>query len=282
MNLSRLSLCLVLAATSAVAWQTGQGQGSIKDAKGNMSITGIANARQERKGNSLSFKAGSAEGHNLIGIWKSQGLRIESPRIDGTANLKEGVGLELSEATMTGGVKVIAERPSSIVGAKEKQTATITTPSATLDLGGNKVTTKGSVTIVNDDPAANQKMVAKGTSGVIVLEDVSTRRKAVKSATLEGPVSLDLTGQREEGEAGKPKRKIPYLVKGRAGRLVFDAVARTITLTGDVFVSSDDPVIGGDVRATKAVIELDEAGEVKAIDLSGPGQTTYREKGGGG
>lgn len=246
-----------------------------------MSITGIANARQERNKNSLTFRAAAVEGKNLVGIWKSQGLRIEAPKIEGAASLKQGVGLELSDATMSGGVKLVAERPSSVVGSKEKQTATITAPTATFEMPTNKITAKGNVTITNSDPAASQKLTAKGSSGVITLEDQTTKRKAIRTAVLEGPVSLDLHGVREESEDGKPKKKIPYVVTGRAGRMVFDAATRTITLKGDVFVSSDDPVLGGDVRATKAIIELDEAGEVKAIDLSGPGQTTYREKGGG-
>lgn len=280
MKFWRVPLC-VLIACSAGARQVTRESGSITDAKGNMSITGIANARQERNGNSLSFKAAAADGKNLVGIWKSQGLRIEAPKIDGTASLKQGIGLELSDATMSGGVKLVAERPSSVAGSKEKQTATISTPTAVFEMPTSRITAKGSVTIVNSDPAASQNLTAKGSSGVITLEDVTTKRKALKAATLEGPVTLDLRGVREESEQGKPKKKIPYVVTGRAGRMVFDAAARTITLTGDVFVSSDDPVLGGDVRATKAIIELDDAGEVKAIDLSGPGQTTYREKGGG-
>src|SRR5262249_4651793 len=143
----------------------------------------------------------------------------------------------------------------------------------------------GELNFSKSDPGMHQTMKASGSKGRFVLASSAAAGSAgLDSAEVDGPVVMNMAGvTTDQDPKTKKPRERPFHMDGRANHLSYSAGKRTITLTGAVHVTGDDPLLGADINATKAVINLDEKGEVKSIDMEGePGQTTYREKKGGG
>lgn len=278
----RITALLCLCAAAAPAWRQELEPGSFQDKSGNMFVKNLDAWRVERVDKAtLRFTARAQSGKQLIAQWKAQGLTIEATTLKGTAKLGAKSTMDLLSASMGGGTKTVSTRPSADPQSKVPQTATILAQTADFDAAENTVTSPGALSLASHDPGTQQKFDAKGSRGKVTL--AKTGRGAVQGAVLEGPIEMTLKGVREETDE-KTKKTVhaPYTVTGKGGKLVYSAAENTITLTGDVRISGDDPMFGGDIRASRAVITLDAKGEIASIDFDGPGETVLKERKGGG
>ena len=79
-----------------------------------------------------------------------------------------------------------------------------------------------------------------------------------------------------------PKR-VPFTSHATADRMDFNDEARTITLTGHVHLTGDDPGMLGDMDATTVTVHLNTDGSIDSIEGNAdPGRTVITNKSGGG
>jgi lipopolysaccharide export system protein LptA len=275
-----LSVASLSAAVAIVASRGAAQQGaSFKDHAGNMQVTGLRSFRIESSGHFV----GIAAGDKIHATWKKQALKVDCSKIEGNVGGSSDKGYVLQKATMGGGVQAVATRPSSNAQSNQTQTSRITGETATYVASQELLHVTGGVDVHSQDPGASQTLHAVGSSGDLILSGPAAATRAVRSATLEGPVTLDMSGTRLTSEEGKAPQRIPFTMHGLADRMMFDDVTRTVTMIGHVRITGDDPTIGGDVVADKEVLYLNADGSVSSVELEGdPGKTVYRDKKAGG
>lgn len=269
----RVLLSLAVLASTALAAQDQPSR--FVDKEGNMSLENVGPWQLRFPSRSTAgFRAAGFKGGKLTGKWKGQGLTIVTTNLTGSAAVS-GSSLTLKSATMEGGFTLTSTQGESVT--------TINGTSADYDAAKNEVETKSAVTINQKDNTRGTTMVAKGAGAKVNLNQMENGPlKGVSELTLAGPVTMTITGQREdEDPKTKKPRKLPFRLDAKGNKLVYTASNREITLTGNVVVNGDDPVFGGDIRANRAVFVLTAAGEVESIDLDGPGETEFRKQGGG-
>lgn len=230
-----------------------------------------------------SFTFKSQAGKKVVATFAKQRIQLEASMIVGQVLISGGSAFDLREADLTGGVTTTVERDSGLAGSKAPQTTTINASSAHFDAQKSTVSSLGAISFINVDPPLSRTLKATGSKGTITLSESPKANNGVSKAVIEGPVTIEMRGVRDEKNEKTGKvGKVPYLVTGRGARMVYDATLRTVTLTGDVRIDGDDPVLGGDLRATKAVLTMDGKGEIVSVDFEGPGETILRDKSKGG
>ncbi len=287
MKVITLAATLVVGTIGAcIAVQGVPEKNSFQDKARNMVVRNIGGWRTERadpkKKELIQFFAKALPNKKLEATWKKQRILIIALSINGTMRY-DGQTLELLSATMTGGVETTVARDSVEPGAKEPQITKIDSPAASYEAGTATLTASGGLTLTNTDKSAARSLTIRGANGTIGLTDVKAKATGIEDATINGPVTMEMTGLRQEKDpkTGKPI-KVSYTVTGRSDKLVYSASKRTVTLTGNVIVTGDDPMLGGDLRATRAVLTLDADGELVSVDFDGPGETVLKDKKGGG
>lgn len=285
-----LSSALLLGAFVATGIYA-QGQGSkpaaqsgpkIGDTVGNMSVTGFSHLKTEKLENgNLKFTVRTDPGKRIIGDWVKQGLHVEVGDLEAIVNVEASGAKMLISAIMGGQITADVKRASSNAESKESQIINLKAASADYTGSRNELSVKGAITLTRSDPGAHESLTATGSGGVITLSEQGASANGIKSAVLNGPVVLTMTGNRK-GDDGKPTA---FHVNGNANKVVFNDAARTVVFTGNVKLTGDDPSIGGEISGvSSATITLTKSGEIESIDMEGdPGKTivTEKKKGGG-
>lgn len=283
-------LCVI--ACAAVARQ-GQ-EFFFRDRDGSMKLTNASSwkaTRDKDDPNRFSFSASAATGV-LVGTFEGQRLTLRSKSIEGKARKRE-TKTELEEAKLKGGVTANSVRAPRAQGVPP-QTVSVACETLDFDGGTMKMDLAGGVTVEQDDPATESKLVAKGPTGFVVLTPVEDKaaKGPVQEASLQGGVRIVLTSTRvvTERPPGKPavRKKVAYQVVATASRMDFRLFREgrdygSITLSGSVVVTGDDPILFGEMKGyQKVVITLDA--EMQPVDVEageGRGTTTVSPKGGG-
>ncbi len=252
----------------------------IRDKTGGTWVRGWSKMRYEKQpGNKGRYIVRANPGKRILGSWKQEGMEIEVGDLDFIFTTSNGT-FDLQSATMGGTIEATFTRPSSNAASKTMQTANIKAGSADYSDTKSTIDVRGGVNLASNDPGSNQSMTASGSSGVINLSKPGSKGNVVQLATLAGPVVMKLNGTRR-GDDGKPQK---YDVNGWADRMVFNDAAHTVTFTGNVKITGDDPSLGGQISGvSKVLITFSATGEIESIDMDGdPGTTTISDKRKGG
>lgn len=210
----------------------------------------------------------SGKGKPAVGVSVSQKLRVEALQWSGTASKSAAGTNELTEAVWTGLVHVVADQDTGKVD--------IQVPKASFKSEGRTFQLEGGLTIVQT--LKDGTMTLKAGAGTISLFDTkpADAPSSIRSAQVAGNVRVVMRTQAKD-------QKSPTVLTADGARLVYDAKARTLTLTGGVKLTGDDSVMSGDAVGSSAVVTLDETGKPIGIEMVGePGVThiTERKKGG--
>jgi len=210
---------------------------------------------------------------------KAKGLKADCSKAEGDVTANN----QLETATMSGGVHVEISRPSSEKTSKIPQVAVADGETATYTEGTNKLHVSGGVTIHDDDPGADRSLNAVGTAADLLLSPQGSRGEALQSGTMSGPVKLIMKGLRTVAAVdGHAAAKAPFTINSKSDRASFDYVARTITLTGHVHMTSDDPS-APESYVSSEKIHLNQDGSIDSVEGEGdPGTTTIDIGNGGG
>lgn len=257
----KLPVWLLLSAAAAAARAQDL---TFADKSGNMTIRHFSSWSTRLTGpDTIHFKA---SGKALEGQWVNDGLTIKAQTIEGDAQRVSGK-LILKKAVATGGVHAVADKGNDHLTTDSAQ-ATIEADGAALRLALD-----GGVTIDTNNPVSGSSSHTTGARANVRFEPPV----GLSRATLFGPVRSDMKRRGTQG--------VPVTLTARCGRLEIDRRTNpsTITLIDDVRIEGSDPVLAGDIRATRAVITMDENGQPIGIDAEGePGVARVRERTGQG
>jgi len=255
-------------------------QGRIVDHAGNVEITGFGPFRIESNGH---FIGKGASGDKIHVVSHKQQLTVDGSSVEGNLSGTRQTEYSVQEMTLGGGVKVVVHRRSTRSASVE--TATITGETAVYTAANQHLKVTGSIHISDEDPGADQSLVASGSSADLelsnVIEKVGSEPRAIRNATLEGPVVMDLHGTRLDTDAKGVKKRVKFITHGTGDHMVYNDAERTLTLKGHVNITGDDPGLGGEIQnVSSATIHLTATGEAESIDLNGDpvGKTTLRQK----
>ncbi|MBI1756243.1 MAG: hypothetical protein HYR64_03950 [Fimbriimonas ginsengisoli] len=253
---------LFLAFLGATAVAFAQTRINFSDKSGNMTIRNFT-SWSSRMGDKdhMHFKGA---GKPLHGTWKEENVEVDCQQMEGDAQRLEGK-FRLTHAVLTGSVKVV-----QIKGA---QTVTSWSDTAVIDREGEvtRIELTGRSRMESQGPGKGESSSAKGDLGALVVGE-----QGLRTATLTGNVSLQMKRVGSDGQ--------PLTLDGKCRRLDADLVSSpaTLTLSGEVVLTGNNPAMAGDAHADKAVITLDADRQPVGIDLTGePGQTRYSERGKG-
>lgn len=214
-------------------------------------------------------------GNPATGESRSQNLRIDGKTWKGTAQKQaDGKTYLLQIVTVTGNVKAVSKREDGEV--------TLLAPTLRYAAPANRFDVEGGVSVTQVQ--AKSTLFARGATAAIVLYEKKPKDtpSTIRTATMTGPVHVELRSEREVVE-GEKKLMRAYTVVADAGRMEYDAAARTVILTGGVKVVGDDTVMAGDATGSRAVIRLDADGRPISLEMTGePGVTHFNERRGGG
>ncbi|MCB8932086.1 MAG: hypothetical protein M9921_03155 [Fimbriimonadaceae bacterium] len=219
-----------------------------------------------QKDGSLAF---SGSGSPAVGEWRSQGLTIEARVWKGRATKGDGKAYLLETADVQGAVVVQA--------AADGKPVILRTPRATFDGPARRVACPGALTI--EQTTANGTITAKGASGYAELfeSQPASAPSLLRKAGLGGPVHLEMRTRKVVDKVERVQT-----LTADAAQLEYDALARTVTLSGGVFLSGDDDVMTADARGAAAVITLDATGKPIRVEMKGdPGVSHLTRRGGG-
>ena len=206
----------------------------------------------------------SGEGKPAVGVSLSQKLRVEALAWTGTAKRSAPRTMELVEATWTGDVHIVANRDEGKVE--------INAPKARFKGALRRFDLEGGFVIVQTLVDGTMTLTAK--SGYVVLFETKPvdTPTLIASAAASGAVRVVVSTQAK----GKPA---PTVLTADAARAVYDAKARTLTLTGGVKLTGDDSSVLGDAMGQNAVLTLDAQGKPIAFEMDGdPGVSHYTER----
>ncbi len=239
---------------------------SFRDTQGNMSLTNLTRWISKRAAaKTIGFEGA---GRPFLGVWKSQGMRVNGNTLSGTA-VEGSKGYYLSKLDAAGNVRV-ALVP---VGRNVKQEETIITGSR-FEFEGNetdgKATLTGGVRVVNR-VGIQREIIFTGTRADLTLNLRPGTETPVTLAQVAGPITFRLVD--------KERPKV-LVVDGSASRVDYkpNENGSTVTLTGNVIVKGEEGSGGGEMSADRVVIELDAKGEVTSMTAEGnPGSGTFQD-----
>jgi hypothetical protein len=213
--------------------------------------------------------------------WNRRNLELTTPEFVGVVRQASGQQLILETATMKGPLKVVIERQSSIQVSSQSQTAVLNASGGDYSAAKNQIDLDGPVTIDQSDPAAQQSMSIRGTSGSVGLyasPAPAGARTAVRTASMRGPVAMEMSRMRKTS-AGSQKTNVDV----RADRLDYDDLTGTFTLTGNVVAKGNEPALFGTLTGAKMFIRLDKAGNIREVETVGePGTASIKQPPTGG
>ena len=250
-----------------------QGRINLQDKAGNMEVRGGTSFIIEAIENSSKVKF-IGKGNPIVAEWKKDGMLVESQNLEAIADRPAVGRYNVESAILQGAVHAKQKTNAQLVEIWSND-ANYTASNETWDLNGN-------VRVEQSDSVKGTSSKMSGTKGTIVLYargEKTSPRGRIKTANVTGPVTFEVHSKRMvQVSSNPPKSELkPTVVTGKADRMDFDNVQGTVTLTGNVFISGDDPVVPGDMEATKATVFLDETGGVKRIELEGePGVTRLK------
>jgi lipopolysaccharide export system protein LptA len=193
---------------------------------------------------------------------------------EATCNQAEGdiVKHILADATLSGDVHAVVQRPSSAKGSGT-QTATADGSKAIYSAENNTLDMEDSVVLHDTDPGVNREVTATGSSAQVSLSPQGSTGDAFRSVILQGPVKMDMKGTRLDSATSK---RVPYSIHATSRRATFDNIRRIVVLEGNVHVISNDPNMPGDESGiSKETITLNPDGSVNTVDAEGnPGAST--------
>jgi hypothetical protein len=181
----------------------------------------------------------------------------------------------LQSLTTSGAVRAIQKSAGStaeLTGSSARYSETASEGSLELS---------GPVKITNRDEAQHRTLLATGQRGSATLDPTPPQpgKSALRTATLEGSVTIDVA------QAPQPGESAPSTFHATGAKLFLNnaSTPATATLSGDVKMSGtgEGPLNANIEGVQTAVITLNSKGEMTKIDLSSaPGsQTTTRVKG---
>ncbi len=215
---------------------------------------------------------------------KSQALKLEALLFEGVMVRTKGQSLAINAATISGNVNLTISRPSSSKIAGSNQTVEIQSAKISYVGATNTVASQGAVSIERNDVSASETMSLSAGSGEARLFEpgISSARSPFSSLHLDGGVKGILTGVAiEEGKpvldsSQKPKKTIVNLT---CTTLRYDDHAGKMTLSGNVKLWGDHPMLFGNIDAKQVVLIFSELGEIDEIIVTGePASTTITRK----
>lgn len=234
------------------------------DKESNVEIVGYSGFNIKYLGKGRSSV--TATGKPLVVNWTTQEMNLKTSRFVGTVAQGEGRSLELESATLTG-VDMLLKRASAAAGSTAKQELVMTGESGTYTASTSTLKLLGGIKIERKDPAAEQSMTLTGASATIILYPnplPKGARSAMKSGEVAGPVRIEVNSVRvEEG------KKLASKIVATGNRLDLSDPDSTMTLTGNVRITGNDPALMGDVTANKVTMKFDAKGNLEEIDAVG-------------
>jgi hypothetical protein len=190
-------------------------------------------------------------------VSKSQGMKLAAGRV--VSDMSEAKGAakksQIKAATATGSVRI----DQTVTGAQAKRTTITSNKAVYKGQGdGGVVTLTGSVRIVSVD-SKNQTFVATGASGTAILDPKAGSSSGLRSATLNGPVAIDV---QETGRTGH--------IVARGDRLDVNRATKptTLTLSGHVTIQGQGDSSMGTANAPgRAIFTLNDKGEFQSIRM---------------
>lgn len=224
-------------------------------------------------------------GRPVKAVWGQKKTTIECLELSGIASREGKQDLEIETAQMKGGVTMVSTTASSNRQSASPQTVVLKANEADYTAPTGIVKLSGTVTVNNDDPGANRKMTMRGSSATVTLSpNLNQPDRAIRSVIMEGPVTFTITGVRDvrDAKTGK-KTAVPVVIEGRANRLTYDGTERKLSLTGNVRISSDDPLLSGTTEGLNdATIVFNEKFDPVSVEMNGdPGTSSIQPKKGG-
>lgn len=216
----------------------------------------------------LTLKGSASEKAKISS--KAQGISITAASVVAEV-VTAGNRNRIQSVQATGGVDVVKD-----VGQNgTHQVTEIHASDANYAAGSTegKLSLGGAVTIRSKDDAKRQTSVVTGNDGVVMVDPDAKGQTAVRTATLSGPVKVDVL---QEPQADKPQAH--YVATG--DRLVYNNVSKptTLTLSGNVKVTGASNFIGDTSGVDQAVITLNEKGEMTEVNMTGGPATTHIRK----
>lgn len=269
----------ILLSIAVVAQKTNSNIKTFESQTGLMKLTYNSWAAKQLEDGRIKFVA---KGTPVRAIWGARNTTIECTELSGFASREGKKDLEISTADMKGKVVMTSTAPSSQKVSSQSQTVILTADSADFVASTGTVNLIGEVTIVNKDPGAKRSMTLTGNAGTVVLSpDMKEPDKAVKSAILKGPVNFTINGTREVKDVKTGAKKlVDVVITGQANQLSYLADGRKLSLTGNVKIDSDDPLLSGSMEdLSDATIWFNEKFDPINVEMNGnPGSSSIKPK----
>ncbi|MCW5943722.1 MAG: hypothetical protein KIS66_15935 [Fimbriimonadaceae bacterium] len=283
-----LGWIIALAVGTIAALAAGQARTyPITDKAGNMALRDVRSHRYEDHGDgTITF---IVMGSPVLGEWKAQRMKSRAEEMTILANRGAKGALDLVQADVTGkSAEFTVERDSDGEDKKVAQTMRLISPHLRYLVAQERVTLDAPVKAEGSDPGAKRRWNLEGRSGVASLYPAEPKRAdsfPLRAMTLEGPVTFSLNSVRKvkrTKDGTTTETEEPTLYKGKANRLVFDDATKTIVLTGNVTLETDEYELAGGEGAERAVLKLDAKRQVVGVEMNGaPGVSTIRKPKGG-
>lgn len=284
----RIGWSLALAAGAVAALAVGQARTyPITDKAGNMALREVRSHSFEDHGDgTVTF---TVQGSPVLGLWKPQRLQAKAATMTVLAAKGAKGALDLVQADATGqSAEFTIERDSDGEDKKGVQTMRLVSPHLRYLVAQERVTLDAPVKADGNDPGAKRTWNLTGQAGVATLYPAEPKRAdsfPLRAMTLEGPVRFNLNSVRKvkrtkDGVTTEVEEPARY--QGKANRLVFDDAAKTITLSGNVTLETDEYELAGGDGAERAILKLDAKRNVVGVEMTGePGLSTIKKPKGG-
>ncbi len=215
---------------------------------------------------------------------KAQALKLEALLFEGVMVRAKAQNLAIATATISGNVNLTIIRPSSSKIAGLNQTVEIQSAKISYVGATNTVTSPGAVSIERSDVSASETMnLSAGSSEARLFEPgISSARSPFSSLHLDGGVKGSLVGiAMEEGKPVLDSNKKPKKteINLTCTSLRYDDHAGKMTLSGNVKLWGDHPMLFGNIDAKQVVLIFSAVGEIDEIIVTGePASTTITRK----
>jgi lipopolysaccharide export system protein LptA len=221
-------------------------------------------------------------GNPMRGVWVQQRMTVETRRVEGRA-VRIPNGLQLEQATMSGGIDARMLRASRNPASRQDQVLTLRGAEGRFTILDNTFELTGGVNLNQNDPGANTTTAITAKRGTVALTQAPSTAAgaAIRTAQLRGNVTVNIRSERLEEQQGQ-RRAVPYTLNAVAQVMTYSTEANTITLEQNVRIDGTDPTLIGSVEnVNRAVIRLDANGQPAGVDFFGsPGTTRMRQTGG--
>lgn len=237
-----------------------------EDKGGSMQVTGFTSWSTKRLTNNRFSFVGI--GKPVVASWEVQGMTVRADRVEGVVERTTSAGFALSSGTMVGAVRANVVRPSS--SGKGNQTFDVAAQKVAILTGGSQLDLSGGVRLQGSDVGAGQSYDLSGSTAKVLVATGPGKAPldAIKHMDMAGPVSFKFSRNAANG----------LEMKGTANRLIFDGVARTLELIGNVKLQGADPQFGAESASDRAIIRLDAQRNPTEVELTGnPVESTVKQ-----